>query len=278
MAGKSGRRGRRRISWTSPSYFAAAYVDLKITQTYNCTTQICPALAYAPYTIATNIPINQDSYTWNVGQATGIAGILQTIPGGQYSIQICQSGTNNCDSSNSTFTVTSSSVINPVSQLTVTSPNGGEVWQADSIHPITWSNLNLAYSGYNTAAVDIYLAPQQIYNCPMIAYPSTVSSCGNSTVLCSSRNISSNASYNWVVGTDINNNTIPAGSYVVEVCPSGSTANCDTSNSYFTISGTAYPYYPTTSTISCGAPIYPPAMRPTGGYYYGSDLRNRFFL
>ena len=100
----------------------------------------------------------------------------------------------------------------------------------------------------------------------MIAYPSTVSSCGNSTVYTLDRNISSNASYNWVVGTDINNNTIPAGSYVVEVCPSGSTANCDTSNSYFTISGTAYPYYPTTSTTNTGT-YYPPTSTTNSGYY-----------
>ena len=30
------------ITWTAPFYFAAAYVDLKATQTYNCTTQILP--------------------------------------------------------------------------------------------------------------------------------------------------------------------------------------------------------------------------------------------
>ncbi len=79
----------QQITWTSPYYFAAAYADLKITQKYVCTTQVCPAIAYAPYTIATNIPINQNSYNWNVGTATNYSGTSQSIPDGQYTVQIC---------------------------------------------------------------------------------------------------------------------------------------------------------------------------------------------
>jgi hypothetical protein len=99
------------ITWTSPYYFRATSADLKITQNYVCTTQVCPAIAYAPNTIATNIPINQNSYSWNVGtivpiSATGY-GIINgtTLPVGQYTVQICETGTSNCDSSDGVFNI-----------------------------------------------------------------------------------------------------------------------------------------------------------------------------
>lgn len=227
------------ITWTSPYYFAAAYADLKIMQTNTCTTQVCPMYALAPYTIATNISINQNSYTWNVGSVTSLSGIPQTLPDGQYSIQICQSGTSNCDSSNGTFIVTSSIVTNPASSIVVTSPNGGEVWAANSIHPIAWSFPN---GGYYSGAVDIYLGQNVIPPCIAI-YPAPASCAGTfQTSYTLDRNVSSNTAYNWVVGTDINNHVIPAGNYSLEVCPAGSTTGCDVSNSSFTITGTAYPY------------------------------------
>lgn len=234
------------ITWTSPYYFAATNVDLKIIQTFNCTTQICPAIAYAPITIATNIPANQNSYTWNVGQSVNVCtnstysaniscGVSQpTIPAGQYTMQICQSGTSICDSSNNTFTITSSGINNNPGQIIVTSPNGGEIWQANTTRQITWNYSN---GGYYNYAVDIYLTSGQM-------------------TYTLDRNISSNTVYNWIVGTDINNNTIPAGNYFVEICPTGNTTNCDTSNSSFTITGTAYPYYPTTSGAYYTPPVY----------------------
>ncbi len=253
----------RNITWTSPYYFAAANADLKVMQTYNCTGQICPMIAYAPYTIATNIPINQNTYAWNVGQASNYNGVISTLADGQYTVQICQSGTSNCDSSDSTFTITSSTVYNQ-NQITLTSPNGGEVWQANSIHPINW---NYANSGYYNNAVDIYLGKNLQQPCIAI-YPAPASCTGSfQPTYTLDRNISSNSTYNWVVGTDINNNTIPAGSYVIEVCPAGSTTSCDTSDSYFTISGSAYPYYQNT-TVNNGS-YYTPPTYGTGSYGTG---------
>ncbi len=125
------------ITWTSPYYFRATTADLKIVQKFVCTTQVCPAIAYAPYTIATGIPINNNTYSWNVGSAraswclTGIdsascpldSGAIQD---GQYSVQICETGTNNCDWSDAVFTISSSQTSN-LPDINIISPNGGEV-------------------------------------------------------------------------------------------------------------------------------------------------------
>jgi peptidoglycan hydrolase-like protein with peptidoglycan-binding domain len=109
------------ITWTSPYYFRATTADLKIMQNYVCTTQVCPAIAYAPWTIATNIPINQNSYSWNVGSVmtyipNASAGTYPVpsspvVSAGQYTVQICETGTSNCDSSDTPFTIASASVL-----------------------------------------------------------------------------------------------------------------------------------------------------------------------
>ena len=104
------------ITWTSPYYFRATTADLNLLRKYVCTTQVCPMIAYAPITIATGIPINQNSYSWYVGNA-GYATTQNSctpgscpspdisIPAGQYQIQICESGTTNCDASDGVFTI-----------------------------------------------------------------------------------------------------------------------------------------------------------------------------
>ena len=114
------------ITWTSPYYSNGMTADLKIVpyQAPCPAGSMCPMYMLAPYTIATNIPINQNSYSWNVGTAysplvgtyncpmipagstnSSCGNSVTTIPDGQYTVQICQSGTSNCDSSDSTFTI-----------------------------------------------------------------------------------------------------------------------------------------------------------------------------
>ncbi len=230
------------IRWNAPYYFRATYADIKLVPYYQpCTGQVCPmgavqssgaqtSMMYpyrAPYTISTNISINQNSYSWKVGNVL-TDGNLDTpvgqivAPDGQYTIQVCETGTNNCDSSNSPFTITSSA---PLSVLKVTSPNGGEVWQANSTHRIAWSVTDLSNVD---APFDIYLDQANIY---CITTP-----CGSTYVL--DRNIMTSTIYNWIVATDINNVQIPAADYRVRVCIAGSTTNCDSSDSSFTISST----------------------------------------
>lgn len=229
------------IRWNAPYYFRATYADLRLVPYYQpCTGQVCPmgatqssgaqtSMLYpyrAPYTIATNISINQNSYSWSVGAFIPVAGCQagyvcdpNPIYDGQYTIQLCETGTDNCDSSNSPFTITSPT---PLSVLKVSSPNGGEVWQANSTHRISWSVTD---SANVNAPFDIYLDQANIY---CITTP-----CGSTYVL--DRNIMTSTIYNWIVATDINNVQIPAADYRVRVCVAGSTTNCDSSDIAFTI-------------------------------------------
>ena len=101
------------IVWTSPYYFRSTIADLRLLPYQQpCTTQVCPMYAIAPYIIATSIPINQNSYNWNVGSVygavnmtNGLPGDYITIPDGQYTVQICESVSGNCDSSDAVFTL-----------------------------------------------------------------------------------------------------------------------------------------------------------------------------
>jgi peptidoglycan hydrolase-like protein with peptidoglycan-binding domain len=110
--GENWQRGSiQTIRWTSPYYFQSTSVDIKLLRFNACNTQICPTIAYAPYIIASNVSVNQNYYSWNVGNVIpDVQGSssLVSVPEGQYSIQICQRGTNVCDSSDGTFTIYSS--------------------------------------------------------------------------------------------------------------------------------------------------------------------------
>lgn len=116
---------------------------------------------------------------------------------------------------------------NSNSPITVTSPNGGEQWYANSVRPITWS-----YTGATSATkVDLYLdhynppCPASTQFCDYVIFPSYVLD----------KNIPAQSSYNWIVATDIVNNIITPSTYKVRVCEAGSQTNCDSSDNYFTI-------------------------------------------
>ncbi|MDB5259485.1 MAG: hypothetical protein JWO73_693 [Candidatus Taylorbacteria bacterium] len=97
------------IRWTSPAYFRATYADISLVPYYApCDTRYpCPMFAYrAPYKIARNISINQNSYAWIVGSNED----AQSIPDGQYTIMICEATSAVCDSSNAPFTIYSGSL------------------------------------------------------------------------------------------------------------------------------------------------------------------------
>lgn len=111
--------------------------------------------------------------------------------------------------------------------LVVTSPNGGEVWKANSNQNILWSVTG--NTGVNTK-VDLYL--QQV-NVPCVAMVGAVC---NPKIYILDKNIPASTIYGWIVATDINNVQIPADDYILRVCTAGSTTNCDTSDSVFTIS------------------------------------------
>ncbi len=219
------------IRWNSPAYFRATYADIKLLREYICQSgYVCPPSVVAPLTIATNLSINQNSYTWNVGTATGYVGDSQVAQDGTYTIQLCETSSSNCVTSGK-FTIGSADSQTP--DITIVSPNGGETWDANSTKTISWT-FGGAYNAY--AKVDIDLG-RMFY--PPCAAPmnGSVSSCVPyfQKTYTLDKNIAANAVYNWIVATDISNVAIPAGNYVVRVCPAGSETNCDMSNAEFTI-------------------------------------------
>ena len=90
-----------------PVYAARGY-DIKLAPYYTpCTTSPCPmtAMMYpyrAPHTIAHNI--YGTSYNWQVALTIDIDAV-GNAPDGSYTIQVCQTGTDRCDSSDSYFKI-----------------------------------------------------------------------------------------------------------------------------------------------------------------------------
>jgi hypothetical protein len=106
------------ITWTT-SGSTGSYVKIEILKA-----------GIVAQTIATNTP-NNGTFSWTI--SPGLA------TGSDYKIRI--SSTSNSaytDSSNTFFTITPAGTTTP--SITVTSPNGGEVWYKYTSHAITWSS------------------------------------------------------------------------------------------------------------------------------------------
>lgn len=103
----------------------------------------------------------------------------------------------------------------------VISPNGGEVWIANSTQQLRWNGA----STDPNVKVDLYLDQTNIY---CITTP-----CGQTFLL--DKNIGIQQNYYWIVATDINNIQIAPADYKFRVCLAGSTTQCDSSDKYFTI-------------------------------------------
>jgi hypothetical protein len=61
---------------------------------------VCVAPSIAPFTIA--VGVTGSSYGWSVGKMTNLDTL---VPDGSYTVRVCQSGTNTCDSGDSSFTI-----------------------------------------------------------------------------------------------------------------------------------------------------------------------------
>lgn len=118
---------------------------------------------------------------------------------------------------------------NGTADVVVVSPNGGEVWTNDSHRMLKWKMSS--GSANDNKKIDIYLSRLQ---------PNVVCAkapCGpffetNTYVL--DKNVPEDFKYNWIVGTDVDNNPIPAGKYGLKVCLAG-TNSCDYSDGSFTL-------------------------------------------
>jgi hypothetical protein len=114
------------------------------------------------------------------------------------------------------------------SPITVLSPNGGEKWETYDTKNIKWKWDEVK----STDKVDLYLDPEAPA-CTRANPPCMLFMAIHAPYLLDKK-IAANASYNWVVATDIDNKLIPAGQYRVRVCQAG-TQTCDSSDNYFTI-------------------------------------------
>jgi hypothetical protein len=176
-----------------------------------------PLLNLTAY-IAKNVS-NSGSHSWDVGKYTYSSSVM-TAPDGEYQVMVCVA--NVCDTSDAYFSISTVTGQNPI---TVLSPNGGENWLANSVHQIMWSNLGASYG----SKVDLYL--NRLVTCPAVQ-PAPASCYPAPIVL--DKNIDTNSVYNWIVGTDVSNNLIPAGEYRVKICKAG-TSECDMSDQLFNI-------------------------------------------
>ena len=97
----------------------------------------CPPYLYrAPYTIVQNV--SGSSYSWSVGNVTG--SMNDVAPDDSYTIQICRSGTDNCDSSDSYFKI--ASPVSTGSSPQILYPQGGEVLQGGTVNYISWNPVS----------------------------------------------------------------------------------------------------------------------------------------
>ena len=150
-------------------------------------------------TITTSAPVGANgsgSYNWAIPSA-------QTV-GTDYAIRITSTSNGSfTDTSDSTFTILGPSI-------TVTSPNGGETWQAGSTQTIKWSS---------TGGVGSYVKIELLNG-------------GTATTITSST-LTSMGSYSWTIPL-----TQAQGSnYMIRISDSNNSATQDTSNASFTIQG-----------------------------------------
>ena len=132
------------ITWTAPQYFVPTFADIYLVEFVPMPTcapnMACPAYLPNPktYEIKKNIPINQNSYSWRVGDYVppvlpSNVGITAPIAAGTYYMKICTTGTSICDQSDATFTVSANTTLPDINIL---SPNGGENLDITKPYPV----------------------------------------------------------------------------------------------------------------------------------------------
>jgi hypothetical protein len=99
---------------TSPKLY-----DIKLVTSYPlCTTKPCPKYLLMPYTIANSV--SGSSYSWSTGKIVNVDGTEGLAPASTFTIQVCQSGTERCDSSDAAFKI--GAAIAPPLETTPTVP------------------------------------------------------------------------------------------------------------------------------------------------------------
>ncbi len=144
---------------------APKFWDIRLIPEFQpCTGSVCPMYAVMPYVIAKKV--EGLSYKWSVGEFINYSGTSIMAPDGPYRIQVCQSETNNCDSSDGYFKITGGTttanqppVIHEVSGPTTLSVNQQGTWTVKASDP---ENGSLRYSviwGDEATATGMQAAP-----------------------------------------------------------------------------------------------------------------------
>ncbi|HDP94329.1 MAG TPA: hypothetical protein ENN40_03105, partial [Candidatus Aminicenantes bacterium] len=148
-------------------------------------------------TIATQLPITQNSFSWTVGHLIDAPDVGA---GTNYKVKVRIISDFPNDSSDAPFSITSSAP--PTGSITVTSPNGGESWAQGSSHNITWSSSGITSGTYRI----------------------TLLKGGVPAGIVASGLPSSQHSYNWNVGTTDSPFQGAAANYRIQVEHQGGTA------------------------------------------------------
>lgn len=91
-----------------PPIPAQKYYDINLlSNDSSCTRDVCTNVSRPAYTIAKKV--FDDSYEWLVGKT--LAPTSSSVPDGAYLIQVCETGSSNCDISDSYFKITTKDVI-----------------------------------------------------------------------------------------------------------------------------------------------------------------------
>jgi hypothetical protein len=151
-------------------------------------------------TICPQVPGGQNTFTW-VPPAT-------VVPGNDYKVKVSLlTNPASCDFSDASFSINGGAI-------TVTSPNGGEVWNQGTAHPITWTD-NICQN------VRIELWKGNVFNL-MIA-----------------QSVPSNGLFNWTIPYTAS--LVPGNDYKIKIvslalAPNTTVSVYDFSDNYFTIS------------------------------------------
>ncbi|MCP4152288.1 MAG: hypothetical protein GY757_31410 [bacterium] len=169
------------ITWTSTGVVGNVTVELSTTGLSGSFASIAASIA------------NSGSFSWTVADADS----------SQCVIRVRNADGSVADSSNAVFTIEPAPA-DPV--ISVTSPNGGEIWKVGSTEPVTWSFENI------DGNVDIYLYKENIQ-----------------TLLIGTAPVDS-GSFSWSIPEDLT----PADDYNIRIVQESSSIE-DVSNAYFSI-------------------------------------------
>ena len=129
---------------------------------------------------------------------------------------------------NQTQSITNVLVTSP--NVQVLYPNGGEQLTINTVKTIRWDTTK---SNNPNQKVDIYLDRQRSAQNDCVSEQTCQAPFEDHTFTLDT-NILGSAAYNWIVGTDVVNHPIPAGSYTLEVCLAGTNV-CDYSDKPFNL-------------------------------------------